>query len=279
MKAGVASAASFLAVALLVAAFAPLLASEGQGLLVAHDPHRVSLGERFLPPGGAHPLGTDELGRDLAARMIHGARVPLQIGLACGLLSLLVGATLGTVAGYFGGLVDWAVLRLAETVLCFPFLFIALAAAGFFDPSASVIVGTVVLVSWPAEARIVRGEVLRLRESELAAAAVASGARTTRILLRHIVPNSIPPAIASASFGAAAAIGAESALSFLGLGVQPPSASWGTILSSADTYLRQAWWIGLWPAIAIFVTILSIQVLAEAARDWSDPRGRDKASP
>jgi peptide/nickel transport system permease protein len=276
MRPAVASAGVFLLFAVLVATFATRLASEDGGLVVRHDPDRVSLSARLQAPGGAHLLGTDELGRDLAARMIHGARVPLQIGLACGLLSLLVGAMLGTLAGYFGGVVDWVVLRLAETVLCFPFLFLALAAAGFFDPSVSVIVATVVLVSWPAEARIVRGEVLRLRESELAAAATASGAHPMRIVFRHMVPNAIPPAIASASFGVAAAIGAESALSFLGLGVQPPSVSWGTILSSAEAYFRQAWWIGLWPAVAIFLTILSIQVLAEAARDWGDPRSRGK---
>lgn len=274
MKPGVAASISFLLVVTLSGLLAPLLASSEGGLLVSHDPNQVSLGKRFLPPGGQHPLGTDELGRDVASRMIHGARIPIQVGVACGLMSLLVGSLLGAVGGFFGGMADWTVLRMTETVLCFPFLFIALAAAGFFDPSVSVIVGTVVLVSWPAEARIVRGEVIRLRGSELTAAAIASGARPSRVLLRHLVPNAITPAIVSASFGAAGAIAAESALSFLGLGVQPPQASWGTILGSSQESMRSAWWLGAWPALAIFLTILSIHILAEEARDRIDPRTR-----
>lgn len=274
MKPGVAGSVCFLVVVTLCGLLAPFLASSDGGLLVSHDPNQVSLSERFLPPGGAHPLGTDDLGRDVASRMIHGARIPIQVGLACGLMSLLIGSLLGAAGAFFGGVADWMVLRMTETVLCFPFLFIALAAAGFFDPSVSVIVGTVVLVSWPAEARIVRGEVIRLRRSELAAAATASGAKPLRVLLRHLVPNAITPAIVSASFGAAGAIGAESALSFLGLGVQPPQASWGTILGSSEGWMRSAWWIGAWPALAIFLTILSIHILAEEARDRIDPRTR-----
>jgi peptide/nickel transport system permease protein len=274
MRKSVAASMLFLALAGLVALFAPVLASEGGGIVVSFDPDHVALDARFVPPGREHPLGTDELGRDVAARMIHGARIPLLIGLACGLMSFLIGSLLGALGGFFGGAVDWCVMRLTETVLCFPFLFIALAAAGFFDPSVGVIVGTVVLVSWPAEGRIVRGEVRRLRESELAAAARAAGASRTRVLFVHLLPNAVQPAMISASFGAAAAIGAESALTFLGLGVQPPQASWGTILASADEYMKQAWWLGLWPGLAIFLTILSIHVLAEAAKERTDPRRR-----
>lgn len=267
-------AAAVLSLTVAIALFAPLLASSDGGVLVSRGPNDVSLAERHLPPGAGHPLGTDELGRDVAARMIHGARVPLVVGVACGTISLLVGGLLGALGGYFGGAVDWIVLRLTETVLCFPFLFLALALAGFFDPSVTVVIAAVVLVSWPAEARIVRGEVIRLRGTEITSAAVASGAGPLRVVVRHLLPNAIAPAIVSASFGAAGAIAAESALSFLGLGVQPPQASWGAMLFSAQESLRKAWWVGAWPALAIFVTILSIHVLAERARDLGDPRRR-----
>lgn len=272
MKPSVAIAGAFLILVALGALLAPYVAGKDAGAVIPYDPTSVDLTTRFATPGGAHPLGTDELGRDLASRMIHGSRIPLEIGLICGLMSFAIGSGLGAIAGFAGGVVDWCILRLTETVLCFPFLFVALAAAGFFDPSTAVIIGTVVLVSWPAEARIVRGEVLRLRRSELAASAVAAGATPARVLLRHLVPNAVPPAIVSAAFGAAAAIGAEAALSFLGLGVQPPEASWGTILAGAEPYLKEAWWIGLWPALAILATILAIHVLAEEAGEWGDPR-------
>jgi peptide/nickel transport system permease protein len=255
---------------ILVALVAPVIATE-RSFVVPYSPERVDLPSRFLSPSAAHWFGTDDLGRDLFARTIHGARISLAVGITVALLSLILGALLGGVAGFAGGAFDWLVSRATELALSFPFFFLALGIAALFEPSLGVVVATLVAVSWTGDAKVVRGEVRRLRDSDLAIAARAAGASRARVLFRHLLPAALGPAVASAAFGVASAIAAESALSFLGLGVQPPQASWGSILASADDHLRRAWWIAFFPGLALFATVVACNFVGEAARDALDP--------
>jgi len=247
----------------LIAIFAPL---------IALDPNNVDLASRLLPPDHAHRLGTDDLGRDVLARIIHGARVSLTVGFTATAIALLIGSFLGALAGYYGGAVDWIVSRLIEVVLCFPFLLLVLAIVALFRPSFITIMIALGLTSWTTEARFIRGEFLRIREMEFAQAARASGARDSRIIFRHLLPNALAPVLVSASFGVASAILIESALSFLGMGVPPPTASWGNMLYSAEQYLEYAWWLALFPGAAIFVTVAAFNIVGDRIRDAFDPR-------
>lgn len=247
----------------LIAIFAPL---------IALDPNNVDLASRLLPPDHAHRLGTDDLGRDVLARVIHGARVSLTVGFTATAIALLIGSFLGALAGYYGGAVDWVVSRLIEVVLCFPFLLLVLAIVALFRPSFITIMIALGLTSWTTEARFIRGEFLRIREMEFAQAARASGARDSRIIFRHLLPNALAPVLVSASFGVASAILIESALSFLGMGVPPPTASWGNMLYSAEQYLEYAWWLALFPGAAIFVTVAAFNIVGDRIRDAFDPR-------
>ena len=236
------------------------------------DPNNVDLASRLLPPDHAHRLGTDDLGRDVLSRVIHGARVSLTVGFTATAIALLIGSFLGALAGYYGGAVDWIVSRLIEVVLCFPFLLLVLAIVALFRPSFITIMIALGLTSWTTEARFIRGEFLRIREMEFAQAARASGARDSRIIFRHLLPNALAPVLVSASFGVAAAILTESALSFLGMGVPPPTASWGNMLYSAEQYLEYAWWLALFPGVAIFVTVAAFNIVGDRIRDAFDPR-------
>lgn len=255
----------------LIALLAPVLAREG-GPLVPHGPDSVALGERLLPPSADHLLGTDDLGRDILARLIHGARVSLTVGLLATALALFVGSLLGAIAGYYGGVADWIVSRLIEVVLCFPFLFLVLGIVALFRPSLLTILIALGLTSWTSEARYVRAEFLRIRELEFAQAARAIGAGDSRIIFRHLLPNALAPVLVSASFGVASAILTESALSFLGLGVALPTASWGGILSAAHAHIEYAWWLVLFPGLAIFATVAAFNIIGERFRDALDPR-------
>lgn len=239
--------------------------------LVPYSPDRVHLTDRLQPPGRRHWLGTDELGRDILARMIYGSRVSLAVGLVATAIALLIGGLLGALAGYYGGLVDWVVSRLIEIVLCFPFLFLLLGIVALFRPSLATIIVALGLTSWTTEARFVRAEFLRNREMEYAQAARASGARDLRVIFRHLLPNSVAPVLVSASFGVGSAILLESALSFLGFGVALPTASWGSILASAERYVTHAWWLAVFPGIAIFLTVAACNILGERLRDRLDP--------
>lgn len=242
--------------------------------LLAPAPNAIDLASRLLPPDGAHPLGTDDLGRDVLARMLNGARVSLAVGLVSTAIAVLVGCVLGALAGFYGGAVDWTISRVIEVVLCFPFLFLVLGIVALFRPSMATIVLALGLTSWTSEARFVRGELLRLRETEFAQAARASGAGDARIILRHLLPNALSPVIVSASFGVAAAILTESALSFLGLGVPLPTASWGSILSSAHEHIEYAWWLLAFPGLAIFLTVAAFNILGERLQEAMDPTAR-----
>jgi peptide/nickel transport system permease protein len=239
---------------------------------VAFSPNTIDLGSRLLPPGNGHYLGTDDLGRDVLSRMIHGARVSLTVGFFATIIAVLVGSFLGAMAGYYGGTADWIVSRVIEVVLCFPFLFLLLGIVALFRPSMLTIMIALGLTSWTNEARYVRGEFLRIREIEFAQAARASGARDARIIFRHLLPNALAPMLVSASFGVASAILTESALSFLGLGVPLPTASWGGILSTAHEHIEYAWWLVLFPGLAIFSTVAAFNIVGERVREALDPR-------
>ena len=239
---------------------------------VPHSPNTVDLASRLEPPGGGHYLGTDDLGRDILARLIHGARVSLAVGLFATAIALIVGSFLGALAGYYGGAADWIVSRVIEVVLCFPFLFLVLGIVALFKPSIWTIMIALGLTSWTSEARYVRSEFLRIREMEYAQAARASGARDGRIIFRHLLPNALAPVLVSASFGVAVAILTESALSFLGLGVPLPTASWGSMLSKAHEHIEYAWWLVLFPGVAIFTTVAAFNIVGERVREALDPR-------
>lgn len=239
---------------------------------IPYSPNELKLGDRLRPPDAAHYLGTDDAGRDVLSRMIHGARVSLLVGFVATAISLLVGSLLGAIAGYYGGVADWLVSRLIEIVLCFPFFFLLLGVMALFKPSLYTIVVALGLTTWTSEARFVRGEFLRIRELEYAQAARASGARDARIIVRHMLPNALAPVLVSSSFGVASAILVESALSFLGFGVPLPTASWGSILAAAQEHIAYAWWLALFPGLAIFTTVAAFNIIGDRFREALDPR-------
>lgn len=254
----------YVGVMTVVALLAPVIAP--------FPPNHIELSRRLAAPDSAHLFGTDDLGRDVLARLMHGARVSLTVGFLATLISVVVGSLLGALAGYYGRGVDWVVSRLIEVVLCFPFLFLVLGIVALFRPSIYTVMIALGLTSWTSEARYVRGEFLRIRDVEYAQAARASGARDARIIFRHLLPNAFAPVLVSASFGVAAAILTESALSFLGLGVPLPNASWGSMLSGAREHIEYAWWLVLFPGLAIFTTVAAFNIIGERFRDALDPR-------
>ncbi len=262
----------YVALMTLLALLAPLIAAARPAAPVPFGPNDVDIVHRLQPPSANHRFGTDDLGRDVLARMIHGARISLTVGFTATAISLIVGSILGALAGYYGGAADWTVSRLIEVVLCFPFLFLVLGIVALFRPSLYTIMIALGLTSWTTEARFVRGELLRLRDLDFAHAARASGARDVRIIFRHLLPNALAPVLVSASFGVASAILIESALSFLGFGVPVPTASWGGILSVAEEHIQYAWWLTLFPGVAIFLTVASFNIVGDRFRDAIDPR-------
>ena len=262
----------YVALVALIALLAPAIATDRPTAPVPFGPNTVDIASRLHPPDDEHRLGTDDLGRDVLARMIHGARVSLSVGLTATAIALVLGSLLGALAGYYGGAADWIVSRLIELVLCFPFLFLVLGIVALFGPSFLTIMIALGLTSWTTEARFVRGEFLRIRDMEFAVAARASGARDGRIIIRHLLPNAFAPVLVSASFGVATAILIESALSFLGMGVPMPTPSWGNLLYSAEQHIDYAWWLALFPGIAIFLTVAAFNIIGDRARDALDPR-------
>jgi peptide/nickel transport system permease protein len=265
-------ALAYIALVALIAAGAPYLASTSKSSPIPFGPNDIDVANRLRAPDGQHHLGTDGLGRDVLARMIHGARVSLTVGLIATAMAAIVGSFLGALAGFYGGAADWFVSRLIEIVLCFPFLFLVLAIVAFLGPSIWTIMIALAITNWTSEARYVRGEVMRIREMEFAHAARASGARDSRIIFRHLLPNALAPVLVSASFGVAYAIVTESALSFLGLGVPLPTATWGSILSSAREFVEYAWWLIVFPGLAIFMTVAAFNIIGDRFRDALDPR-------
>jgi peptide/nickel transport system permease protein len=233
-----------------------------------------SSADQFAPPSWRHLCGTDITGRDIAARMLHGARTSLSIGFVAQTISVLVGVTLGGVAGYFRGWFDIAVCRFIEIIDCFPPLILILVVIGLSSAQNNmfVIMAVIGLTSWTGLARLVRGEFLRLVGQPFPQAAKALGAGNAHVIIRHLLPNALGPILVSATFGVASAILIESSLSFLGFGMQAPTPSWGDILNEARYYIDFAWWLAFFPAIAILVTIMSYNFVGEALRDAVDPR-------
>lgn len=242
------------------------------------DPVEQSIGDRLQPPvwhdaaGRLHLLGTDHLGRDIAARVVFGARPALLVGFAAVTISGILGMLIGLVAGYFGGGVDDVLMRLADIQLAFPFILLAIAVIGVLGPSLNTIILVIGVSSWVVYARIVRSAVLSLREREFVHAAQALGSGDTRILARHILPNAFTPWLVVATLDMARVIVIESALSFLGLGVQPPAPTWGGMLADGRVYLSTAWWLATFPGLAILVTVLGINLFGDGLRDTLDPR-------
>lgn len=242
------------------------------------DPLRIDLMATLQDPSATHWLGTDALGRDLASRVLHGGRISLGIGVLTSLLSLAIGVPLGALAGFRGGWTDSAVSRLIETVACVPSLLLAIALLAMSPallrgvPDVVRVALVLAFAGWIPVARYMRGEFLRLKSAVMIEAARASGASDLRIMLRHLLPAALAPVLVTASFAAASAILVEAALSFLGLGVQPPQPTWGGLLSDAREQIDQGWWLAVVPGLALFVAVLGFNLIGEGIRDLLDPR-------
>ncbi|MDO8520155.1 MAG: ABC transporter permease [Deltaproteobacteria bacterium] len=241
---------------------------------VPFSPTEYNLDAPLVPPGTTHRLGTDEQGRDVLSRLIHGSRISLSVGFVAVGLYVFLGMIVGALAGYYGGKVDLIISRFIEVMICFPTFFLILAVLAFLGPSLLNIMIIIGLTGWTGIARLVRGEFLKLRNQDFVTGIRASGASAARIIFRHILPNAMAPVMVSASFGVASAILVESSLSFLGFGVQPPTPSWGDILSQSRDFMDIAWWLTLFPGIAIFVTITAFNLVGEGLRDAVDPKLR-----
>jgi len=248
----------------LVAISAPVIAP--------FPPNEQDVMHRLEPPSSRHPLGTDDLGRDLLSRMVYGTRVSLLVGFVAVGIAIVIGSFLGLLSGYFGGWLDALIMRFVDIMLCFPTFFLILMVIAFLEPSIWNVMAVIGLTGWPGLTRLVRGECLSVREREYIQAARALGLANLRVMLVHLLPNVTAPIIVTATLGIGGAILTESALSFLGLGVQPPTPSWGNILTAGKDYITLAWWLSLFPGLAILVTVLAYNLLGEGLRDVLDPR-------
>jgi peptide/nickel transport system permease protein len=250
----------------LMAAAAPLVSP--------HDPHKPDVKRILESPSTRHWLGTDQIGRDVLSRMLYGARVSLAVGFVSVGIATAIGIALGAGAGYHGGPVDGAVMRLVDLMLVFPRFFLLLAVLAFLKPSIWTIMVVIGLTGWMGVARLVRAEFLALKEREFVIWSQSIGASAFRIIWRHILPNAMGPVLVAMTLGIPAAILTESGLSFLGLGVRPPYATWGNILNEGKEVIELAWWLSVYPGLAILVTVLSYNLLGEGIRDALDPRLR-----
>lgn len=228
----------------------------------------------YLPPSGQHWLGTDQFGRDLLSRIIYGARISLSIGFLAVAIAVVLGSLLGAVAGYVGGWADSAIMRFTDMVMAFPRLVLLIMIIALFEPSLTLIILVLGLTQWPGTARLVRGEVLSLREQEYVEAARALGFGRARIILRHLLPNVMAPVIVAATLGIGNTIVLEAGLSFLGFGIQPPTPSWGTLVADGRQNLIGAWWVATFPGLAIVLTVLAFNLVGDGLRDALDPRMR-----
>ena len=255
-----------------------VLAAVAAPLIARHDPVAIDLVNQLRPPSPTHWMGTDIQGRDVWARLVYGARISLSVGLVSQGIALSLGLVLGLIAGYYGRWVDELVMRLADVTLAFPTLLLLIALVAALQPSLTVVFLTIGLVGWAGMARLVRGQVLVVRELEYVQAMRALGARNARIISRHVLPAVIAPVLIAATLGVAAAIMAEASLSFLGLGVQPPTPSWGAMIADGRdlSQLRGAPWTSLFPGLAIGMTVLGFNLLGDALRDALDPRASRK---
>ena len=253
-----------------LAVFAPLLAP--------WDPNRPDIKKILAEPSRNHPLGTDQLGRDVLSRMLYGARVSLAVGFVSVSIATGIGIVLGAIAGYNGGRVDGFIMRLVDLMLVFPRFFLLLAVLAFLRPSIWTIMAVIGLTGWMGVTRLVRAEFLALKEREFVVWSQSVGASGFRVIWRHILPNAMAPVLVAMTLGIPAAILTESGLSFLGLGVQPPYATWGNILNEGKDTIEIGWWLSFYPGIAILVTVLAYNLLGEGIRDALDPRLRQSAA-
>ncbi|EAU54201.1 peptide ABC transporter, permease protein [Mariprofundus ferrooxydans PV-1] len=242
--------------------------------IAPYDPTNIDVSVILMPPSWQHWCGTDTLGRDVFSRMLFGARVSLAVGLVAVGISLVIGLILGAIAGYAGGRTDAMLMRATDMVLCFPTFFLILAVIAFLEPSIWNIMIVIGLTSWMGVARLVRAEFLSLRQREYIAAAEGLGVSAVRIMWRYLLPNAMGPVLVSAVLGVAGAVLVESGLSFLGLGVQPPNPSWGNILTEGKDNIQIAWWLSMFPGLAILITVLGYNLLGEGLRDYFDPKLR-----
>jgi peptide/nickel transport system permease protein len=250
----------------LVALLAPVLSP--------YDPDAQDTFNRLQPPSKAHLLGLDDLGRDVLSRIIWGARVSLRVGFSVVILTSIIGIALGSIAGYFGGTLDTIIMRLTDILLAFPGILLAIALVAVLGPSLNNVVLALAIIGWVSYARLVRGQVLKVREMEYVTAAKALGAKSPRVILRHVLPNVINPVVVMATLGLAGAILAEAALSFLGLGVQPPTPSWGAMLTAGRRYLGLANHLAIYPGIAIMLAVMGLNFLGDGLIDALDPKYR-----
>ena len=258
--------ASIIILLILTAIFAPYIAS--------HDPTGIDIKSAYLPPSAVHFFGTDSLGRDLFSRIIYAARIALLIGIVAVGIASLIGIALGAIAGYFGGKIDTVIMRFTDVMLCFPSLFLILSVVAIVGPGIFNIMVIIGLTSWMGIARLLRAEVLSLKTREFVLASRALGRSNFYIITKHLIPNGIGPVLVNFVFGVAGAILTETGKSFLGLGVQPPDPSWGNILIDGRAALGVAWWIILFPGLAILITVLSFNLFGEGLRDALNPRLR-----
>lgn len=241
------------------------------------DPHRPNLKQILASPSSAHLMGTDQLGRDVLSRMLYGARVSLAVGFVSVGIATAIGIALGSLAGYYGGTVEGVVMRFVDLMLVFPRFFLLLAVLAFLHPSIWTIMTVIGMTGWMGVTRLVRAEFLSLKEREFVLWSQSVGAGSLRVIWRHILPNAMAPVLVAMTLGIPAAILTESGLSFLGLGVRPPYATWGNILNEGKDAIEIAWWLSFYPGLAILVTVLSYNLLGEGIRDALDPRLRQSA--
>jgi peptide/nickel transport system permease protein len=249
-----------------------VLAAIAGPFLCPYDPFAQELARRLEAPSLAHPLGLDELGRDILARLLQGARISLMVGVAVVSVSSVVGMVFGSMAGYFGGRVDDVISRVIDVLMAFPGILLAIALVAVLGPSLVNVVLALSIIGWVGYARLVRGQALRAREFEFVQAARACGASSARVIVRHILPTAIPVVVVQATLGMAGAIIAEAALSFLGLGVQPPTPSWGTMLDAGRAHLFDAPHLTIFPGLAIATLVLGFNFLGDGLRDRVDPK-------
>lgn len=242
--------------------------------LAPYSPNEINTTRILMPPSDENLLGTDTLGRDVLSRMIHGAGVSLSVGFVAVGISTFMGLLLGAFAGYYGGWVDRIIMRFVDIMLCFPSFFLILAVIAFFQPSIWNIMIVIGVTSWMGVCRLVRAEFLTIKERDFVQAAISQGAGDLRIIFLHVLPNAMAPVLVAATLGVAAAVLVESGLSFLGLGVQPPEPSWGNMLTEGKDNIEIAWWLSVFPGVAILITVMGYNLLGEGIRDALDPRLR-----
>jgi peptide/nickel transport system permease protein len=260
------------AVVMLVFLLAALLAP----LVAPYDPLGQNILAGLKPPSSVHLFGTDKLGRDIFSRILYGARISLFVGVAVVLMSSVIGTLLGVLAGYVGGWPDELLMRITDIFFAFPTLILAMAIAGALGPSLQNALIAISAVTWPVYARLLRGQVLALKEREFVLAARTVGVPEWQIILRHLLPNMLAPLLVQSSFDMGGAITAVAGLSFIGFGAQPPTPEWGAMISDARNYMATAWWIGTFPALAIMLVVGSFNLLGDGLRDLLDPRLRGR---